>query len=99
MGLWCSRAKTPQKVAEGAKLREVSKAPVSRLPPAKAASIKADPRKARIIMVPEGGTLAKVAYGEQQLQIRYDFLQEKLGVAKPAIDKAIATLQEEKRWG
>ena len=50
-------------------------------------------------MVPDGDTLARIPYGDQQLQIRYDFIQEKLGVAKGAIDKAIATLQKERRWG
>ena len=69
------------------------------MPPNKAASIKSDPRRARIIMAPDGDTLARIPYGDQQLQIRYDFVQEKLGVAKGAIDKAIATLQEERRWG
>ena len=88
-----------KKVAEGAKLREFSKALVSLLPPTKAASIKSDPRKARVIMVLDGDTLAKIPYGDQQLQIRYDFIQEKLGVAKSAIDKPIAALQEERRWG
>ena len=55
---------------------------VSLLPPSKAANIKSDPRKARIIMVPDGDTLARIPFGDQQLQIRYDFIQERLGVAE-----------------
>jgi hypothetical protein len=98
-GLWCSRAKTPQKVAEGAKLRELTKALVSLVPPTKAANIKSDPRKARVILAPDGETLARVPVGEQQLQIRYDYINEKLGVAKGGLDKAMAALQEERRWG
>ena len=98
-GLWCSQAKTPQTVVEGAKLREFSKALVSLLPPAKAGNIKSDPRSARVILAPEGETLARIPFGEQQLQIRYDFINETLGVAKGGLDKAMAALQEERRWG
>ena len=98
-GLWCSRAKTPQKVAEGAKLREFTKALVSLVSAARAANIKSGPRKAGVILAPEGETLARIPFGEQQLQIRYDFINEKLGVAKGALDKAMAALQEERRWG